>query len=114
MLVLARLFEAGGLSTIVVTMMPSWAEQYGAPRVAAVEFPFAHPLGLPSRKDMQKMVIRDSLRVLAEADRPNTIVHLEHAWPEDEGHWQRQWQPPSASPLIARYLDEIRSMHRQM
>ena len=66
------------------------------------------------REDMQRMVIRDSLRVLAEADRPNTIVDLDHAWPEDEGHWRRQWQPPSASPLITRSLDEIRSMHRQM
>ena len=111
---MARLFEAGGLSTIVVTMMPSWAEQYGVPRVAAVEFPFAHPLGLPGRGEMQRTVRRDSLRVLAEADRPNTIVDLDHAWPEDEGHWRRQWQPPSASPLITRSLDEIRSMHRQM
>ena len=113
MLVLARLFEAGGLSTVVVTMMPSWAERYGAPRVAAVEFPFAHPLGLPGHEEMQRAVIRDALGVLGEAKGPNTIVHLGHAWPGDEGSWRRQWQPASASPLIAKYLDEIRSMRQQ-
>jgi len=109
-LVLARLFEAGGLSTIVVSMMPSWAERYGAPRVAAVEFPFGHPLGLPDDEEMQTMVVRDGLRVLAEADGPNTIVDLDHVWPGKESEWRRRWQPPSASPLIARHMDEIRSM----
>lgn len=110
MLVLARLFEAGGLSTILVTMMPSWAEQYGVPRAVAVDFPFAHPLGLPGNKEMQTTVIRDALRVLIEAKGPNIIEHLGHIWPGDEAQWRRQWQPTSASPLIAKYLDEIRSL----
>ena len=107
------MFEAGGLSTILVTMMPSWAERYGVPRAVAVEFPFAHPLGLPGHSDMQRRVIRDALRVLAEADGPNTIVHLEHTWPGEEAHWRRYWQPTSASPLIAKYMDEIRSLRTQ-
>ncbi len=98
------MFESGGLSTILVTMMPSWAEEYGVPRAVAVEFPFAHPLGLPGHREMQTRVIRDALRVLAEAEGPNTIVHLEHAWPGEEAQWRRQWQPTSASPLIAKYL----------
>lgn len=112
MLVLARLFEAGGLSTIVVTMMPSWAERYGAPRVAAVEFPFGHPLGLAGEPEMQTAVVRDALRVLAEARGPNTIVHLDRKWPGDEREWRRRWQPAGASPLIAKYRDEIRSSRR--
>ena len=109
---LARLFEAGGLSTILVTMMPTWAEQYGVPRAVAVEFPFAHPLGLPGHHEMQTKVIRDALGVLAEAKGPNTIVHLEDAWPGEERHWRRRWQPTSASPLIAKYREEIRSIAR--
>ena len=112
MLILARLLEAGGLSTILVTMMPSWAEQYGVPRAAAVEFPFGHPLGLPDQPDMQTRVIRDALRVLAEARGPNAIVHLEHSWPGEEGFWRRHWQPVSTSPLVAKYLEEIRSSVR--
>ena len=58
------MFEEGGLSTILVTMMPSWAEQYGVPRAMAVEFPFGHPLGLPGHQDMKTMVIKDALKVL--------------------------------------------------
>lgn len=110
MLVLARMFEQGGLSTVLVTMMPTWAEQYGVPRAVAVEFPFGHPLGLPNRPEMQTAIISDALKVLAEAPGPNTIVHLDHAWPGDEAEWRRRWQPTSASPLIAMHLDQIRAM----
>ena len=104
------MFEEGGLSTILVTMMPSWAEAYGVPRAVAVEFPFAHPLGLPGDHEMQTRVIRDALLVLSEAQEPNTVVHLARSWPGDETSWRRRWQPTSASPLIAKYLDEIRAM----
>ena len=104
------MFEEGGISTILVTMMPSWAERYGVPRAVAVEFPFGHPLGLPGRRDMQTVVIKDALNLLEEATEPNTIVHLEHAWPEDETQWRRKWQPAAASPLIAKYLDQIRAI----
>ena len=112
MLVLARMFEQGGISTILVTMMPNWAERYGVPRAAAVEFPFGHPLGLPGQKVLQTAVIKDALKVLKEAPGPNTIVHLEHRWPGDDNQWRRQWQPTAASPLIAKYLDQIRAMRR--
>ncbi len=104
------MFEDGGISTILVTMMPTWAERYGVPRAAAVEFPFGHPLGLPSQPEMQTMVINDAMKVLKEAVEPNTVVHLPHAWPGDESQWRRRWQPASASPLIAKHLDQIRAM----
>jgi hypothetical protein len=104
------MFEESGLSTILVTMMPTWAEQYGVPRAVAVEFPFGHPLGLPGHPLMQTAVINDALKVLKEAQGPNTVVHLDHSWPEDEAQWRRQWQPTGASPLIAKHLDQIRAM----
>ena len=104
------MFEQGGISTILVTMMPSWAERYGVPRAVAVEFPFGHPLGLPGRPDMQAIVTKDALDLLEGATEPNTIVHLEHTWPEDETQWRRKWQPAAASPLVAKYLDQIRAI----
>ena len=104
------MFEQGGISTILVTMMPSWAERYGVPRAVAVEFPFGHPLGLPGRPDMQTIVTKDALDLLEGATEPNTIVHLEHTWPEDEPQWRRKWQPAAASPLVAKYLDQIRAI----
>ena len=104
------MFERGGISTILVTMMPNWAEKYGVPRAVGVEFPFGHPLGLPGGTQLQVAVIHDALNVLQEATGPNTIVHLDHLWPGDEAQWRRQWQPTGASPLIAKYLDQIRAM----
>ena len=104
------MFEQGGISTILVTMMPTWGQQYGVPRAVAVEFPFGHPLGLPGHPEMQTAVINDALKTLEEAPGPNTIVHLDHEWPGDTTQWRRQWQPTGASPLIAKYLDQIRAM----
>ncbi len=104
------MFEQGGISTILVTMMPSWAERYGVPRAVAVEFPFGHPLGLPGRPDMQTIVTKDALELLEGATEPNTVVHLGHTWPEDETQWRRKWQPAAASPLVAKYLDQIRAI----
>jgi len=109
-LVLARMFEQGGISTILVTMMPTWGQRYGVPRAVAVEFPFGHPLGLPGHPEMQTAVINDALKTLEEAPGPNTIVHLDYEWPGDTTQWRRQWQPTGASPLIAKYLDQIRAM----
>ena len=79
------------------------------PRAVAVEFPFGHPLGLPGDRKMQARILHDALRVLVQAKGANTIVHLEHEWPGEESYWRRYWQPTSASPLIAKYLDDIRS-----
>ena len=110
MLVLARLFEEGGLSTVLVTMMPSWAEQYGIPRALAIEYPFAHPLGTPHDDATQTRIIRQALDVLAGAEGPNTIVHSPEVWPGNEAEWRKRWQPSGASPLVAKYLDEIRSV----
>ncbi len=107
---LARLLEQGGLSTILVTMMPSWAEQHGVPRALAVGFPFAHPLGLPKDAPFQLKVMRQALGVLTSATVPNTIVDSDIPWPGDEAHWRRYWQPTAASPLIGKYMEEIRGM----
>ena len=104
------MFERGGISTILVTMMPTWAERYGVPRAVGVEFPFGHPLGLPGGTQLQMAVIHDALKIIQEAIGPNTIVHLDHRWPGDEAQWRRQWQPTGASPLISKYLDQIRAM----
>lgn len=107
---LARMLERAGVSTVLVTMMPCWAEQYGVPRALAVEFPFAHPLGLPDDVPFQLRVIREAIAVLADAKGPNTIVHSDLAWPGEEREWRRLWQPAAASPIIARHLDQIRAM----
>jgi hypothetical protein len=102
--VLARSFESAGMSTIVVTMMPYWAERVGMPRTVGVEFPFGHTLGHAGDRDEQMAVIRDVLRVLADASESGTIEHLPYEWPDFE-RWKREWHPEKPAPII-RWLRE--------
>ena len=97
---LARAIEAAGISTVVVTMMPFWAEKLGTPRTLAVEFPFGHPLGRAGEREEQLAVVRRALQVLHEAEAPGTVEHYEVPWPEDVDEWRRRWQPSEPSPII--------------
>ena len=62
--VLARTFEAAGLSTILVSQIPYLVETVGAPRTLAVEFPLGHTLGQPHNEDQQRRVLIQALDVL--------------------------------------------------
>ncbi len=107
------MFEAAGITTILVTMAPYWAEQHGVPRALAVEFPFAHPIGPIDDVPLQLRVLHEALGVLEGATGPNTVVHSELVWPGDEREWRRAWQPSDAAPLIGKYMAEIRAMRPQ-
>jgi hypothetical protein len=97
--VLARVIEAAGISTVVVTMIPYLAEAGGTPRIVAVEFPFGHPLGHAHDHDEQLRVIRDALRALQEIKQANTVVHLPYEWP-DFDYWRTAWHPSEPPPII--------------
>jgi len=99
------------MSTVLVTMMPYWAEKIGLPRTVGVEFPFGHTLGHAGEAQEQAAVIGDALRVLVEAREPGAVVHLPYAWPDFE-RWKREWQPEKPSPII-RMLREQAEARRQ-
>jgi hypothetical protein len=105
--VLARVIEAAGLSTVLVTMAPDLAERVGVPRIVGVEFPFSHALGHAGDREEQMKVIRDALRVLRDARQPNTVEHLPYEWPDFE-HWKREWQPREPSPIIGFLMEQRR------
>ena len=110
---LARTLEAAGLSTVLVTNMPFWAERAGAPRTLAVEF----PLGQPRNAAQQMRVIRQALEVLETADTPGTIVHSEEAWPLPPEQALEEWQPAVPSPLMKviapRFMQIMREQRRK-
>jgi D-proline reductase (dithiol) PrdB len=114
--VLARTFEAAGLSTIVVTNMPFWSEKIGVPRTLAVEFPFGHILGQPHDKEGQMGVIRQALAVLEEAEGPGTIVHSQEKWPASLEEALRDSHPETPPPIAAdlgRYIGQfLRGLRR--
>ena len=115
--VLARTLEAAGLSTILVTQMPFWAEKTGVPRTLAVEFPFGHILGQPGDRDQQMRIIRQALGVLETAEQPGAIVHSKETWPALQKEAYKAWQPEEASPIVRvlapRYREILRRGKRE-
>ena len=103
--VLARAIESAGISTVLVTMMPHWAEKMGVPRTLGVEFPFAHTLGRAGERDEQLAVIREALALLRNASAPGTVEHYDQPWQGDEKEWRRRWQPLEPSPIIKLMLE---------
>jgi len=98
--VLAQEFEKAGLSTVMVTMMPYWAEKLGTPRTVGVEFPFGHAFGMPNDREMQMAVIHGALSLLEEADAPGASRDLNLEWPQPSDEARKDWQPLEPSPII--------------
>ena len=106
--VLARLIEAAGIPTVVVTMMPDVAERLLSPRVVGVEFPFGHPFGMPADAGMQRQVLTAAVRVLAGSPRPVTRLDVDIEWPVPVREAYRAWQPTEPSPIVAMMLEAQR------
>ena len=103
--VLARWIEAAGIPTVVVTMMPSVAEERRAPRMVGVEFPFGHAFGMPHDRAMQRQVLVLALRVLSGASAFGTRVDLDAEWRVPLREAYRAWQPKEPSPIVKRLLE---------
>jgi hypothetical protein len=111
--VLARALEAAGFATILVTMMPYWAERIGAPRTLAVEFPFGHTLGQAHHKQQQMRVIRQALQVLEQASEPGVIAHSPEKWPVPAKQAMQDWQPAQPSPVVEMLAPRFRELLRR-
>ena len=107
---LARLLESAGIATILVTMMPFYAERGGVPRTLAVEFPFAQTMGHTA--EQQRRVLQQALDVLATAEAPGTIIHSDETWHADTKEAYKTWQPSEPSPIIAVIAPKLREMLR--
>ena len=89
--------EAAGIATVALSMIPDLTAAAGAPRVAAIEFPFGRPLGQPNDAPMQGAVLRATLDALRDATMPGTVVHLPFEWPEPPA--EVHWHPKEPSPI---------------
>jgi hypothetical protein len=107
--VLARWIEAAGMPTVVVTMMPSVAEERRAPRIVGVEFPFGHAFGMPHDRTMQRGVLELALRLLAGASAFGTRVDFDLEWPVPLREAYRAWQPKEPSPIVKKFIEARRA-----
>ncbi len=104
--VLARTFEDRGIATVIVTMMPVWAERIGVPRTLAVEHPYAQTMGPAGDARRQRQVFRRALDVLVRAEAPGHIEESDYEWPEPDAH--KTWHPPEPAPIVREMLAQRR------
>ena len=64
MCTLAHIFEAAGLSTVVLTPMKDIAERMKVPRALYTAFPVGRPLGKPRDKTFQSEVLKAAFCLL--------------------------------------------------
>ncbi len=104
----AREIEAGGISTLTLSMTPEFTREVGIPRVAAIEYPYGRPVGEAGDADGQREVVRSALSAMAVMDMPGQVVHLPYSWHEPAR--ETKWHPPEASPIVKLLLADIRKM----
>ncbi len=82
MSLVARVLEAGGISTVTYTNARDIAASAGNPRQIFLNYPLGNPAGRPHDADNQRDVLRAGLKLLEEADKPGIIVDLPYVWSE--------------------------------
>ena len=82
MSLVARVLEAGGISTVTYTNARDIAASAGNPRQIFLNYPLGNPAGRPHDPDNQRDVLRAGLKLLEEADKPGIIVDLPDVWSE--------------------------------
>jgi D-proline reductase (dithiol) PrdB len=97
---LARAIEAAGVASVVVTMMPVYAERLGLPRTLGVEHPYGQPVGPAENRERQREVFGAALEVLEQASRPGYIAESMWDWP-DAREARKAWHPSEPSPIAA-------------
>lgn len=108
--VLARIIEAAGIATVIVTMLPDIAERFRLPRIVGVEFPFGHPFGMPHDREMQRKVGIAALSLYERTDLPaRTDVPI--IWPVDWKTAYREWQPKEPAPIVVYLKNQILAKH---
>ena len=111
---LARTIEAEGIPTVTISMMPDLTSKWRLSRVLGVEFPFGQAFGMVDDHAMQREVAEAAIRLLEEAQEPETRQDLDIEWPIDTKTAYKSWQPPEVSPIVAASLEKIRKARKEM
>jgi hypothetical protein len=80
----ARVLEAGGISTVTYTNARDIAASAGNPRQIFLNYPLGNPAGRPDDAENQRDVLRAGLKLLEEADKPGIIIDLPYVWTESK------------------------------
>jgi hypothetical protein len=94
-----RQIEAAGFSTITLSNIPDLTAAVGAPRIAAIEYPFGLTVGLPGDQAGQQAALRATLAAVQEMTAPGSVRHLPFALPESAG--KLNTRPPEIPPIVS-------------
>ena len=89
MSLVARVLEAGGISTVTYTNARDIAASAGNPRQIFLNYPLGNPAGRPNDAENQRDVLRVGLKLLEEADKPGIIIDLPYVWTESKAWMEK-------------------------
>jgi glycine reductase complex component B subunit gamma len=75
-----RAIEEAGIPTIIIVALPLVVRQSGAPRAVAPLVPMGANAGEPNNKEMQRAIVKDSLKNLVSIETPGRIVSLPYEY----------------------------------
>lgn len=75
-----RAIEEAGIPTIIIAALPLVVRQSGAPRAVAPLVPMGANAGEPNNKEMQRAIVKDSLKNLVSIEIPGEIVSLPYEY----------------------------------
>jgi hypothetical protein len=96
-----RVFEARGIPTVSLSMIPELTRAVGVPRLAGIGYPMGRPLGRPHDADGQRAVLHATLDVLQAAKGPDTYVELPFIWPESPAQARNVSRDVLPAPIVA-------------
>lgn len=116
MSLVARVLEAGGISTVTYTNARDIAASAGNPRQIFLNYPLGNPAGRPHDLKNQRSVLREGLKLLENADRPGIIVDLSYSW-SDSHEWMEKFmtdeQPFISEDAEARRQELLQNAREQ-
>ena len=110
MCVLAHVFEAAGIATIVLSSIREVAEKMAPPRALHCEFPLGRPLGKPGDAAFQHAVLAHAFALLDAPSGPLLVDFPDQI--ETEDHPASCTLPPRYDPTLPAAVDEARGLRR--
>ena len=107
MSVLAHVFEAAGLSTVVFASMLEVVQKMRPPRALYCEFPLGRPLGRPGDADFQRDVLERGLQLL---DSPTPAIAQHPEVIESDETPMACALPPRYDPGLPPAVDEAQAL----
>jgi hypothetical protein len=77
---IAREIEKQGMITVSYGLVRTQLENTKPPRSLFIKWPFGHILGEPFKREQQKTLIYDGLKMILECREPGSIIDLPYQW----------------------------------